>query len=784
MVDSRYPKRRRKARMMAIALAAVLGPQLNALASPYDEVIFLGDSLTDTGAIAAKSFTGKNVLGPDGRSLPEYFMQGPGQAEAQKATDLIMGQINANRANVVDFAQQAVQDAILKAASSWLGGAMSWVGGPLNSAVSPQIPGLVDQAMVTGKPRILEALKTQVLPNYALYLAQPLSRAASTMTVADTAYILWGRPLLPAHTTNPDSTWAFHLARALGGGNADAWKPAGDGGNNYAWGGARTTQATQYLLPELDTGMGKVSLHYMIPSVKDQISALLQSRPGGLSRHGLYSVWVGANDLMATMETYQGSLAVPVTRADAARQVLAISGQTAVDVAGQVMRLRDAGAGTVLVVNLPDIGRTPRALGLPAQARSLLSYMASTFNDSLNSQLADYQGNLVALDVHGLLNEVIDHPQRYGLRNVTTPACGAEAAIWCGRANLVAPDADRTYLFADGIHPSGIGHALLSDYVLSVLQAPTRIGLLAEAPVAGTRASLSAIGDRLRVRDNTSGVQTYASYQRANDSQRGGDAWKPGFGNRMDMLLIGIDGGVGQNWLVGVGASQVQHHATLGRDAGWFRLGQTQLSAYGRYRTGDWSAALIGSVGYLSYGDVAREFAIGPARLREQGSTTGTTSALSASTQYDWHAGAFTLIPSLGLTWQNINVRGYNESRDGGRTATSMNYREQTRRSLASTLGLRLQADLRHGDYLWRPYAGLAWEHEFQRKTREVRGHLRGMAGSFGQTIAMAPADRMLVSAGLSVANGGAWSGQVGYQGRYGGGEQSRAVQASVQYRF
>lgn len=278
------------------------------------------------------------------------------------------------------------------------------------------------------------------------------------------------------------------------------------------------------------------------------------------------------------------------------------------------------------------------------EARSLMSYMASTFNDSLNSQLADYRGNLVALDVHDLLNEVIDRPQRYGLRNVTAPACGTEAAFWCGRA------------------------------------------------------SLSAIGDRLRVRDNTTGVQTYASYQRANDSQRGGDAWKPGFGNRMDMLLIGIDGGVGQNWLVGGGASQVQHHATLGQDAGWFRLGQAQLSAYGRYRLGDWAASLIGSVGYLSYGDVAREFAIGPARLREQGSTTGTTSALSASTQYDWHAGAFTLIPSLGLTWQNINVRGYNESRDGGRTATSMNYTEQTRRSLASTLGLRLQSDLRHGD--------------------------------------------------------------------------------------
>lgn len=781
MVDSRNPKRRRKARMMAIALAAVLGPQLNALASPYDEVIFLGDSLTDTGAITAKSFTGKNMLGPDGRSLPEYLMQGPGEAEAQAATDLIMRYVNAHKGNLVDFLDGALKARFIPDPKN-PNAVLQFIYERIHD--SQVVPSLVDTAMAKGPSALKEVLMTQVLPNYSVYLAQPLTRAASTMTVADATYILLGRPLQPAYTTNPDSTWAFHLARALGGSNSDAWKPAGAGGNNYAWAGARTTQAASHAFPEWDSPMGKVSLHFMIPSVKDQISALLQSRPGGLSRHGLYSVWVGGNDLRATMETYQGSLAVPATRADAAQQVLAIASQTAVDVAGQVMRLRDAGAGTVLVVNLPDIGRIPEAQALPVEARKLFSYMASSFNESLNSQLADYRGNLVALDVHDLLNEVIDRPQRYGLRNVTTPACAAESAIWCGRANLVAPDADRTYLFADVTHPSGIGHKLVSDYVLSVLQAPTRIGLLAEAPVAGSRASLSAIGDRLRVRDNTTGVQTYASYQRANDSQRGGDAWKPGFGNRMDMLLIGIDGGVGQNWLVGVGASQVQHHATLGQDAGWFRLGQAQLSAYGRYRLGDWAASLIGSVGYLSYGDVAREFAIGPARLREQGSTTGTTSALSASTQYDWHAGAFTLIPSLGLTWQNINVRGYNESRDGGRTATSMNYTEQTRRSLASTLGLRLQADLRHGDYVWRPYAGLAWEHEFQRDTREVRGHLRGMAGSFGQTIAMAPADRMLVLGGLSIAKGGAWSGLVGYQGRYGGGEQSRAVQASVQYQF
>lgn len=689
--------KRRPALVAAAASVIVLTTGGQAQASPYDEVLFFGDSLTDSGAITSRAFTADKILGPDGTPFTES----------------------------------------------------------LRSVLPPQLASLITQKIV--------------------------SRLTSASTVANVILALKGDQIQSAHTTNPDPTWAFHLATKLGGDNINAWRAAGDGGNNQAWGGARATQSVTYDFPSTNfLGFATPPLHFLIPSVKEQISFILQ-RPSGLRSTGLYTVWAGANDLIETLTTHRDMLISSETQAQTIEQVLSLSGA---EVAAQIQRLGSAGAGTVLAFNLPDIDRTPRAIALPIDTRNLMSYMTTRFNDSLNSQLADYRGNLVMLDARAMLDELIDRPARYGLRNVTEPACGKVSAIWCNTSTLVESGANRTYLFADDIHPSGIGHEFIADYALSVLQAPARIGLLAEAPLAGTRSSLQVIETRLRNRDNSSAVQTYASYQHINDRRRDDGIWKPGLGNQMDLLSMGVDGGVGQHWTLGVNAAQIQHRATLGQDAGSFRLGQTQVSAYARYRLGDWSTALIGSAGYLSYRNVSRDVSIGSARLREEGSTTGMASALSMLTQYDWHAGVFTLTPSAGVTLQNVNVRGYNESRDGGRTATSMNYHEQQRRSLASTLGLRLQADLRQGDYLWQPYGGLAWEHEFNHDTREVRAHVRDMAGSFAQAMPRTTTDTLLATAGLAFSSGASWNGQIGYYDRYGGATQSQAVQATVAYRF
>ena len=64
-------------------------------------------------------------------------------------------------------------------------------------------------------------------------------------------------------------------------------------------------------------------------------------------------------------------------------------------------------------------------------------------------------------------------------------------------ATLVAPNAAQTYLFADGQHPTTAGHQVVADYALSVVEAPQKIGLLAEAPLQVEKANFRALDGRM-----------------------------------------------------------------------------------------------------------------------------------------------------------------------------------------------------------------------------------------------------------------------------------------------
>lgn len=106
-------------------------------------------------------------------------------------------------------------------------------------------------------------------------------------------------------------------------------RPSSQGGNNYAQGGAVTVPA---LNPAFNT--------------QDQLARWLQRNNGRAERNGLYIYWAGANDIAAAV------LANPLT----APQTVAASASAA---AAQVRTLLDAGAGTVIVPNVPQLGTTP-----------------------------------------------------------------------------------------------------------------------------------------------------------------------------------------------------------------------------------------------------------------------------------------------------------------------------------------------------------------------------------------------------------------------------------------
>lgn len=255
-------------------------------------------------------------------------------------------------------------------------------------------------------------------------------------------------------TTNPDNVWATSFAEQLGTTAVPIVLGGNQTGNNYAIGGARAG----------------VDVSSTILSTNTQVNGYLANNR--VDPNGLYVVWAGANDLLAVNDNPANALGIVGS---------AVQSQIAT-----VNALKNNGANYILVPNIPDVGLTPNAIsgGPAAQAQS--TAITNFYNQSMLNGVASTGANIIPLDTFSLTQLVAANPSAYGFTNVTDRACGAGSSLLCGRDDLVAPNAENDYFFADGIHPTGRTHQMIADYANAVVTAPSQIGLLPHmATVAG-----------------------------------------------------------------------------------------------------------------------------------------------------------------------------------------------------------------------------------------------------------------------------------------------------------
>ena len=267
----------------------------------------------------------------------------------------------------------------------------------------------------------------------------------------------------PAQSSNPDSS----MNRFWGG--FGFGPPFNVTGNvNAAIGGAQATGG-------------------VIPSVQTQIG-LYQLVGGTFGPNDLVSVQGGANDFFNFFATNP-------TPTVAALQIFAT--QVGVNEAANVSSLIQAGAKTLLVSNLPNIGATPSFNGTAAGAAGG-QFATTTYNAALNQgvqQLAalNPRVNLVQMDWFSALNVILANPAAFGFTNVKD-ACTASLACILSNA--------QGFLFWDGVHPTAAGHQLLAEYaalLLSTEQTGRAVGALGQVGLS-TRLDASDIlfrrGDR------------------------------------------------------------------------------------------------------------------------------------------------------------------------------------------------------------------------------------------------------------------------------------------------
>jgi len=247
------------------------------------------------------------------------------------------------------------------------------------------------------------------------------------------------------------------------------------GGTGFAMGGARVSH--QPGIGCNPTPAGECTAALTIP-VTHQITDYLGANGDKFTRSQLVFVLAGANDIFFQLGVFQAQVRDGISVENAQNEALAAIQQTAVELGGQVQRILNKGATRVVVLNLPEISDTPFG-NAPATApvRPLIAGMVQVFNGTLAAALTGTGATL--LDFHGEFQRVAAHPRAFFVHQINAPACDATkiavitngleqggSSLFCSRQTLVQDGAALTYLFADGVHPTTLGHLIVARFVL------------------------------------------------------------------------------------------------------------------------------------------------------------------------------------------------------------------------------------------------------------------------------------------------------------------------------
>ncbi|HJW50794.1 MAG TPA: SGNH/GDSL hydrolase family protein [Burkholderiaceae bacterium] len=261
-------------------------------------------------------------------------------------------------------------------------------------------------------------------------------------------------PYAPGVYSN-GTLWVTRVAAAYGA----SVTPSRLGGNDFAYAGARTGA-----VPGVTTAQG-------VPNMVQQVDSML-------TRNGF--LVIPQNLVVVDASAFGNNINDALTLAGANpanAQTIVTNAITAgvTDIVGIVNRLYAAGARNILLVTVPDIGKTPllQGSGSPTAIAT-----ATTMSAQYNGALAQQMNNLRAvspglvistLDLFALLTQVQANPGAYGFANATmacfVPPGGATPASLCSPD----PAIQNTYLFWDPFHPTAGTGALMASTALTAI---------------------------------------------------------------------------------------------------------------------------------------------------------------------------------------------------------------------------------------------------------------------------------------------------------------------------
>jgi outer membrane lipase/esterase len=249
----------------------------------------------------------------------------------------------------------------------------------------------------------------------------------------------------------------------------------------------------------------------LLPGIPLQTQSYL-NRGGTFGGGDIVTIWGGANNFIDLFRTRPTAAGFPPVSNDPTQQgyvvvnaasISAVAASAATDIGSAVGTLADAGARTIVTLNLPDLGATPlfnrgttTIEGL--DEASLATFGVVSFNAALSRELTQAAAshptaNIIAIDMYEIFRDMMANPASFGFSNVKdacilTPACAGD------------PSVQSQFLFWDEIHPTTSGHRLIAQAVERSIVVP---GPIAGAGTIPALIYLAGIWIRRRMGDRS-----------------------------------------------------------------------------------------------------------------------------------------------------------------------------------------------------------------------------------------------------------------------------------------
>jgi phospholipase/lecithinase/hemolysin len=173
-------------------------------------------------------------------------------------------------------------------------------------------------------------------------------------------------------------------------------------------------------------------------SLQQEISHYLKDHYERAEANSLFVVWIGANNYLGKLN-------------DADQTITDVNA----GIVASLKRLVEKGAKHIMVINLPDLGKSPLAVDMHAE--DVLSYTSAGHNKALAASVEQLQQDFsevqwIYYDVNAAFTEIRANPAAHGFDNVNESCLS------------VAPNTDcNKFFFFDSVHPTTYTHKLLGE---------------------------------------------------------------------------------------------------------------------------------------------------------------------------------------------------------------------------------------------------------------------------------------------------------------------------------